>query len=162
MGQWSRIAATVSGTTATLYVADTDQGQVTSASGTISTGLPTGLTIAGRSAGDSTEWFSGRLAHMRIWSAVLTGAEIVDEWASLDPVRTDDLWAAWPLEDAADLTDHSGAGRDLAAGTTAVTTEDGPPITEVLAGLVGRVTGRSATSGSVVGAASRSLIGAIS
>lgn len=128
---WTRMAATCTGTSGKLYVAPGAAGATVLTSGTVGgAATPTGLTLGGRAAGDSTEWFNGRLACMRIWSAVLSQAEIETEWAALTPIRTSGLWADYPLQDATDLTDHSGNGRHLVAGSTAVTTEAGPPITE--------------------------------
>lgn len=128
VGAWRKVAWSASGTTGKSYVA-TVGGATEVDSGTVATGTaPTGITLGGRSAGDSTEWLNGRLAYVRVWSAELSQAEIEAEWASTVPVRTANLWADWPLSVHTDLTDHSGNGRNLVAGSTATTTEDGPPI----------------------------------
>jgi len=128
VGEWRKVAWSASGTTGKSYVA-TPAGSTEVDSGTVATGTaPTGLTLGGRSAGDASEWLDGRLAYVRLWSAELLQAEIEAEWASTTPVRTSGLWADWPLSVHTDLTDHSGNGRNLVAGSTPTTTEDGPPI----------------------------------
>jgi hypothetical protein len=126
VGAWRRIAISCSGTTGKAYVA-TPTGTTEAASGTVSTSQPTGITLGGRSPGDSSEYFNGRLRYVRVWSTQLTQAQIEAEWASPTPVVTANLWADWRLADASDLADHSGNGRDLVAGSTAVSTEDDPP-----------------------------------
>lgn len=128
VGQWRKWAATCTGTNGNLY-ASTVAGPTEADSGTVSgAATPTGITLGGRSSGDSSEWFNGRLAYVRLYSAVLSQSEIEAEWASATSVRTSNLWAHWPLTTASDLNDASGNGRHLVAGTTSVTTEDGPPI----------------------------------
>lgn len=133
-GAWHRIAISIQssggGNTAagTLYTAD-EAGATLSASGTVDARADaTGISIGGRGAGDVSEWFNGRVAYARMWTAALAQAEVEAEWASATPARTADLWADWPLTTASDLTDHSGNGRNLTAGTTAVTTEDSPTL----------------------------------
>lgn len=128
VGQWSRLAIVVSGGVATSYAA-TAAGATVTASGSSGTVTAANLiTLSGVSAGDGSEWLNGRLAYVRTWSAALSQAEVEAEWASASPVRTADLWADWPLTVHTDLTDHSGNSRHLTAGTTATTTEDGPPV----------------------------------
>jgi len=134
VGQWRAIGVSTSGTTGTIYVASADLATVQSASGTVSGGAtPTGFTFGGRSSSDATEWFNGRVAYPRLWSATLTQAEMLTEWASTTPVRSSGLWSAYALSGVGDLADVSGNARDLTAGSTAVTTEPGPPIDPVTA-----------------------------
>lgn len=128
VGAWRKVAVSCSGTTGKSYVA-TVGGATEVDSGTVAVGTPSGITVGGRAPSDATEWLNGRIAHLRIWTAELSQAEIEAEWASATPVRTSGLWADWPLTGAGDLNDASGNGRHLSAGSTAVTTEDGPPIT---------------------------------
>lgn len=135
VGAWRKVAIAATGTTGKSYVA-TVGGATEVDSGTIATGQPTGITLGGRSVGDSSERFDGRLAYVRVWSAELTQVEIEAEWASTTPVKTANLWADWPLTVHTDLTDHSGNGRNLVAGATAVTTEADPPISSSTTGLV--------------------------
>lgn len=131
-GGWYRVAVSIAssgGTSSTgvLYTAAAT-GPVSSTSGTVSSNNDADhIAIGGRGAGDSSEWFNGRVAHARMWTAALSQAEIEAEWGSATPVRTSALWADWPLTSASDLTDHSGSSRALTAGSTAVTTEGDPP-----------------------------------
>jgi hypothetical protein len=130
---WYYLAYSVSGTALTIYVFDAAGALVATTSGTIGGGAPDGLTVAGRSAGDSTEWFNGRLSRMRMWSAVLSQAQFAAEQFAANPVTTANLWEHWPLTGAADLAGAAG-GHNLIAGTTATTTEAGPPLPEGVSG----------------------------
>lgn len=128
VGAWRQVAISCTGTTGRICVA-APGGPTEVDTGTVSdTTAPTGITLGGRGPADAAEWWNGRLAHVRLWAVELTLAQIEAEWASPTPVVTGGLWADWPLSTAADLTDHSGNGRHLTAGSTAVTTEDGPPL----------------------------------
>lgn len=151
VGSWARVAVTVTGTTSTIYVALDAAGATQSQAGTVgangAVSPDSGYTVGGRAPADASEWYNGRLAHLRLWSAVLTQTEIETEWASATPVRTANLFADYPLADATDLTDHSGAGRHLSAGSTAVTTEDGPPITSTVTGTLAATLPTLAASG---------------
>lgn len=149
VGAWRKIAISCSGTTGKSYVNINDGSTPTEAdSGTVGVGTPDGITLGGRAPADSSEFFNGRLAYFRIWTAELTQVQIEAEWASATPVVTSGLWADWPLTDSTDLTDHSGNGRNLSAGSTAVSTEADPP-------LGGSVTGSAAAAfGGLTGAAS--------
>lgn len=134
VGEWRRLAWSRSSTTGRVYVAP-EVGSTVLASGTVGGAAnPTAITLGGRSVADSTESFNGRLAYVRLFGAELTQSAIEAEWASPVPVSTGSLFADWPLETAADLTDHSGNGRDLVAGSTAVTTEDGPDLVVTVTG----------------------------
>lgn len=138
VGAWRKIAISCSGTTGKSYV-NTVGGTTEADSGTVAVGTPDGLTLGGRAPADSSEPFNGRLAYVRVWTTELTQVQIEAEWASTTPVITSGLWANWPLTDSADLTDHSGNGRNLTAGSTAVSTEADPP-------LGGSVTGTAAAA----------------
>lgn len=142
---WRKVAFTRLGTTAHVYVATV--GSVTEdVSGTVGGAAnPTGLTLGGRSPGDASESYNGRLAYVRVWSSVHSQAQVEAEWASTTPVVTSGIWADWPLTDATDLTDHSGNGRHLTAGTTAVTTEDDPPLAANVTGTALAALGGTAT-----------------
>lgn len=127
-GTWYRVAFTRTGTTGQVYLAEDADGPIDLLAGGVSALAPAGITLGGRGPSDNGEQYNGRLAHVRAWASVLTQAEIEDEWSSPTPVRAAGLWVDWPLATAEDLTDHSGNGRHLTAGTTPVTTEEGPPI----------------------------------
>jgi hypothetical protein len=136
VGEWRKVAISASGSSGALYVA-TPGGSTEVDTGTVAgTTVPTAVTLGGRSTTDDSEWWNGRLAYVRLWSAVLSQAEIEAEWNSDTPVRTSGLWADWPLETHTDLTDHSGNGHHLTAGASALTTEAGPPLPESASGSV--------------------------
>lgn len=162
---WRKVAITCTGTSGTLYVAtpisstEVDSGSVGGAAS------PTGLTFGARAHNDGDESLNGRIAYWRIWTAVLSQAQIESNWLSTTPVTTANLWADWPLATAADLTDHSGNGRHLVAGTTAVTTEDGPPLAASVSGTatadLGGLAGTATGTRSVVAVTSASLAGPV-
>jgi len=127
VGEWRRVALTRTGSTGQLLVA-TSTGATEVDSGTVGTAIPAGITLGGRDTSDNTEWFNGRLAYVRVWSSVLTQAEIEAEWASVTPVKTSELWANWPLSDASDLTDTVAARTLAVASGGSLTTEAGPDL----------------------------------
>jgi hypothetical protein len=131
VGAWRKLAVTRNSSGTAKNYAATQVGVTQVSSGAIgSIPDPIGVTLAGRTPAEANEWFNGRLAYVRVWSRELSQTEIETEWSSTVPVSVTGLWAAWPLESASDLTDHSGNGRTLVAdateGPTAVTTEAGP------------------------------------
>ncbi|MET8766324.1 LamG-like jellyroll fold domain-containing protein [Streptomyces sp. NPDC004658] len=145
---WRMIAVTVAGTGATggkIYT-KTIGGTTNIVTGQVSGGsAPDGLTLFGRSPGDAGEWFNGGLAYVRVWSAVLSQAEIEAEWASATIVRTSGVWANWPM--LTNILDVSGNGRHLTAGTTALTTEDDPSLnTNVTGSATAALGGLTATA----------------
>jgi hypothetical protein len=147
---WRMIAVTIAGTGATggkIYTKSIG-GSTNVVTGQVSGGAtPDGITLFGRSVGDATEWFNGGLAYVRIWSAVLSQAEIEAEWASATIVRTSGVWANWPM--LTNILDISGNGRHLSAGSTALSTEDDPPLAANVTGSAAAAFG--ALTGSVSG-----------
>lgn len=133
-GEWRRLAITRTSTGSAVAYAATPDGPVEVDAGTVSTATPAGITLGGRDPFDTAEWWNGRVAHVRVWDGILSQAQIEAEWASPTPVITSGLWADWPLETADDLTDHSGNGRHLSAGSTTASTEDGPPLAVTVTG----------------------------
>ncbi|MGH8881930.1 MAG: LamG-like jellyroll fold domain-containing protein, partial [Stackebrandtia sp.] len=120
--EWVGIAVVDNGSgTVTQYVGPLG-GATVSASGSIATGTPDQLCIAGRSQSDATEWFNGAAAHVRVFADTLTQSEIEAEWASPTPVLT--AWADWPL--SADLQDTAGSDRHLTAVAGSPAFEAGP------------------------------------
>lgn len=164
--EWRMIAISVAGTGATdgaIYTRVID-GDTHVTTGAVTGGaVPDGITLFGRSVSDASEWFNGSLAHFRVWSAELTQEEIEAEWNSTTPVRTADLWAAWPLSE--DLNDTSGNNRHLSAGVTPLTVEDDPPIQEAVnvegsgAAAFGALTGTATGTRTVLGSAALSAGG---
>lgn len=129
VGTWRAVGVSCTGTSGSIYVASADLSTVQTSSGTVSGGSAvTGFTLAGRAPADSSEWLNGRLKYPRLWSATMTQSEMLAEWGSTTPVRSTSLWGAWVLSGPGDLSDVSGNGRDLTAGSTPVTAEGGPPI----------------------------------
>jgi hypothetical protein len=147
VGAWRKVAISCSGTTGKSYV-NTIGGTTEVDSGTVGVGTPDGITLGGRAPADSSESFNGRLAYVRVWTTELTQVQIEAEWASATPVITASLWASWPLTDSTDLTDHSGHGRNLTAGTTAVSTEADPPLSNSVTGTAVGAFGALAGTGS--------------
>lgn len=88
----------------------------------------TGTTLqlnAGPSAG--SEWISGRVQGVKVYSAVLTAAEIAQEMRSVRPVRTANLNGWYPFLSSADVIDYSGNGNNWTVAGT-LTTEDNAPV----------------------------------
>lgn len=160
VGEWRYVVLSrTAGGDAALYVSTAD-GDFEIDTGTISTAVPAGITLGGRGPFDSSEPFDGAVAYWRMWSAVLSDVEELEaERSSPDPVRTADLWAAWPLVDHTDLTDHSGGGHHFTAGSVPATTEDDPPVSTtvegalagVLPALVGSLSGQLIGPGALAG-----------
>lgn len=77
--------------------------------------------------GTVNEFANARLAYWRAWTTDLTDSELALERISPTAVKTDNLWASWPLVTHQDLSDVSGNGRHLKANGGALTTEADPP-----------------------------------
>ena len=159
VGAWRKIALSCSGTTGKSYVNNLTATEVDS--GTVGVGTPDGITLGGRAPADASEPFNGRLAYVRIWTSELSQVQIEAEWASSTPVVTSGLWADWPLTDSTDLTDHSGNGRNLSAGSTAVSTEADPPLSSTITGTAaaafGALTAAASGTPTVLGTAAGSF-----
>jgi hypothetical protein len=129
VGTWYRVALTVSGTSGTVYLAEGQNGSITSVTGTVSGGsaVPTGLALGGRSPADSSEPWPGDLAYPRVWNRVLGQSALGDQWKLAAPTDTP-VWSDWPL--TSDLLDDSGNARHLLAGATPVEflSGDEPPL----------------------------------
>ncbi len=122
VGTWYRLAVTKAGNgqPITIYWQADGAGTVSSASGTSASNNPAVDVLR---IGDSVfggEFLNGSVAAMKLWSgAVLSQAEIEAEWASLDAVRTTNLWATYKFESGALTTDSSGNARTLSGGVGA-------------------------------------------
>lgn len=128
VGNWLPIACSITGTTGTIYTSDAALSSTTSDSGTVSGGATAqGFTLGGRDPGDASEWFNGRIKWPRLWATTMTLSEAQAEWASATPVKASP-WGAYVLSGPGDLSDVSGNGRNLTAGSSAVTAEAGTPI----------------------------------
>jgi hypothetical protein len=120
-GTWAHVAMTFNGSNLVPYVDAVAGGSGGSGSG--NPGSPIEIFQS-----ESSEWFNGCVAAVKIYSAVLTAAEIAQEMRQYLPVRTLNLNSFYPcLSVADDQVDFSGAGLTLTVGGT-LATEDGPPI----------------------------------
>jgi len=124
IGTWYRIGIVVNGTNVTMYHG-TATGELTTATGTAGTAAANEFRIGGSTY--TNEVLNGRVAAMKLWQAILTPEEIVAELAQYQPRRTANLLRYHPFLKA-ETIDYSGNGNTLTAGSTATTTEDGPPI----------------------------------
>lgn len=134
VGTWTYIAYTLGAAGAVAIFAGTTPGSLTKTTGTVAAnGTADHLALFGREPADGTEWLDGSIAYWRIWTAVLSDSEIAAESQSATPVRTSGLWASWAFAAAA-LTDGSGNGRNLAAGTTSLTSDTDPTLSTGVTG----------------------------
>lgn len=125
-GTWYFLAATRDAANAAQLFQGTNPTSLSKVTGTVSSsGTPTSVNVFGRSTSDATDWLDGSEAHLRMWTAVLSDSEIAAEAASATPVRTSGLWSTWEFVAAA-LTDGSGNGRNLTAGSTALASDTDP------------------------------------
>lgn len=119
---WQHLAWTRTGTTHKLYV-----NGVLSWSGTWATTWGTGNLKIGQL--NASYWMSGRVAHIKIYTAVLSLAEIQAEKERVLPKRTANLWN-WSITNPVSterLLDYSGNGNNWTAAGT-LTDEDQPPV----------------------------------
>lgn len=80
----------------------------------------------GEIADTNTHYLDGRVAHLKMWSAVLTAAEVFQEMNSYHPVRTAGLILWSPYDDGTSARDYSGNGNH---GTvTGALQIQGPPV----------------------------------
>jgi hypothetical protein len=130
-GTWVCVACTRDAANAGQLFQGSTPGSLTKTTATVnSTGTPSSFNLFGRSSSDATDWFSGSMAYVRLWTAVLSDAEIATESQTLTSAgtpaaRTSGLWGSWPFAAAA-LTDVSGNGRNWTAGSTALTADTDP------------------------------------
>ncbi len=68
----------------------------------------------------------GDLAHFKLWTAVLTVAEMLQEMNSYRPVRKSDLLIWCPMDDTT-VSDYSGSG-NTASAIAGATLVAGPPV----------------------------------
>lgn len=73
------------------------------------------------------EWCNIAMANIKIWDAVLTSAELLNEMYSARPVNTTSLHVWSPLFSTGDETDYSGTGRNWTSAGT-LSSEESPPI----------------------------------
>lgn len=121
--EWVAIAVTDNGAGTSLYVQPQGASTIVT-SGVVGSGVPGQFAIGGRSFADPEEWLNGNAAHVRVYGAALSQAEVEAEWASATPVRSSGLWADYPFLD--DIQDASGNGRHLTPVSGTPAFEPGP------------------------------------
>lgn len=122
---WYYTAAVMNGTAWSLRVG-TDPFSLTEFTGTrTALSSPTSLRIFNERT--DTEFWNGRCANFKRYTAALSLEEIQAGLAHFQPHRTANLLDWFPFVNA-ETTDYSGNANTLTAGSTATTTEDGPPI----------------------------------
>jgi hypothetical protein len=94
VGQWVNAAATFGNGTGTSYWGTTP-GTLTAAGSRANVAGVLDSLIVGRSVTGTTLPFSGRIAHLRLWTGALSEAEFEAESLSLTAVKTSGLWVAW-------------------------------------------------------------------
>jgi hypothetical protein len=128
-GVWTYIACTRDAANAGQLFQGTTPGSLTKTTATVnSSGTPTNVNLFGRSTSDATDWFSGSLAYVRLWTAVLSDTAIATESQSTTAVTTANLWGSWAFASAS-LSDTSGNARNWTAGSTALTSDTDPVLT---------------------------------
>lgn len=75
------------------------------------------------------EWLYGRMAHVKVWNAALSAAEIAQEVYTIRPQRLANLWSWLPIIETgtARSNEWSGSGNTWTVGGSVVD-EDGPPL----------------------------------
>lgn len=128
-GVWTYIACTRDAANAGQLFQGTTPGSLTKTTATVSSsGTPSSINLFGRSTSDATDWFSGSLAYVRMWTVILSDAEVAAESQSTTAVKTASLWGNWPFAAAA-LSDTSGNARNWTAGSTALSADTDPVLT---------------------------------
>jgi hypothetical protein len=126
VGTWYFICLATSGTTGSIYYRTASSPTVMAVA---VTSVTTNVNAATFRLGESPwggEWWNGRAAALRLWTAQLSAAEAQQESTQYVPNRLSNLVAWYPLV-RAETTDYSGNARTLSGGAGAAT-EDGPPI----------------------------------
>jgi hypothetical protein len=129
-GSWIRVALAFSSVTTavtgTLYYATPIAATLTASS--IGTGSGIGTPSAWRlgCGAVTTDWMNGRLAGVKIWTALLTASEIDAELKTYRPQRTANLVKWYPFL-ATETTDYSGNAATLTGGV-GTATESNPPL----------------------------------
>jgi hypothetical protein len=131
VGSWYYCAATMSGTTGTVYVRADTANTWSTATGVISGTLNAATVNLGDDA-FTGEWLNGCVTGVKLWSAALTAAELEQEIWQHVPSRTLNLQAWYPLTHP-DTLDYNGTGHTLTGGT-GVVFEDGPAVPWVASG----------------------------
>lgn len=124
VGSWFFAAIVADGVGYTLY-SGTPGSALTTSTWNVTPIAPTFLAVGGGGT-FAHEWFNGRVGALKVWGAALTQSQVEAERTQYQPALTTDLLHNHPFTEA-ELVDYAG-GNHLAAGSTAATIEDGPPI----------------------------------
>jgi hypothetical protein len=98
-GEWTYVAATFGNGTGTSYWGTTPGSLTAGAARANVAGVLDTLAV-GRSPAATPLPFSGRIAHLRLWTGALSEAEFEAESLSLTAVKTSGLWVAYEFTDA--------------------------------------------------------------
>jgi len=123
LGTWYHIAMVCSGTGAGNLVLYLNGVADITTSGSI---YPTMQAIMAGNDPDS-DYMTGRLAAVKIWSAALSATEIAQEMYSISPRRFENLNGFYPIWPGDRTTDYSGNG-NLWTENGTLTDEDPPPV----------------------------------
>lgn len=136
-GTWRRIAMTFddAGNSIKLYEGDADPTTALTNTSTITDsgsfvvdqiGFPFHNLIGGT-------FFSGRIGNIKLYTAVLTTAQMKTELQYFNVQDATNVWGAWTCKtETATITDTTGNGRSLTG--TGLTSEADPPITDAPSG----------------------------
>lgn len=121
------------------------------------TGRTDGTPLLDLSTNNYTEWYNGRMAFARVFTAALSNAEINAEMAATAAVLTGE-WADWPLQ--ADDDDISGNARHFTTSGTVTYSEAGPDIGGGTA-YTQSVSGTLTTAGAIAKSTGKAVAGAL-
>jgi hypothetical protein len=155
-GTWYYFAAVMSSTSWTLYYG-TNPASLT----TVGPNTRTALSSPGSfTLGDATEWWSGDMANLKVYTRALTLSECQAELATASVVDSTSLIRHHTMDTVTMVPDAGSAGTNMTAGSTAVAAVTGPystTITGALAGSAPQATGALAatqkTNGALAGTA---------
>lgn len=118
---WQHVAWTRTGTSHVLYV-----NGISSWSGTWTTYFGPNIFFFSNSL---SYYMLGRIAYAKIWTAVLSQAEVQAEMYSIRPKRTENLYGFYPffIGSSERVRDYSGNGNSLTENST-IEDGDSPPI----------------------------------
>lgn len=126
VGSWYRFGVTKSGTTLNAYMGPATGALTTYGPYTTAITPAYGFLVFGASDTAGSEFLNGCIASIKVWNSVaISAAEVESELQRYVPIRP--TTRSYPMI-GAEVTDYSGNGLNLTAGSTATATEDGPPI----------------------------------
>ena len=130
-GTWYFLAVTVTGTTAQIYYCAVGAASLTLAlTQTITSFTPAQICVGSDGQNSSgSDYFDGSVAGLKVWTSVLTSAQLFAETVQIDPVDTTNLFDNWRFNTDTDLTGRT-AGTVMTAlySSASLSTQVGPPI----------------------------------